>query len=61
MWHVIGMCGWRRICSSKMVSFIGMFCLFNLCMIRKWLWFHVSLSCCIPKKLGMKVRLQFDR
>ena len=32
------------------LSFIGVFCLFALCMIGDLMWSHNFLNCCIPKK-----------
>jgi hypothetical protein len=47
--HVVRIRGWRRICRSKMVTFIGIFCLLDLCMIGRLKWYLDSMSCALKK------------
>jgi predicted P-loop ATPase/GTPase len=39
----------------NVLSFIGVFCLFAMCMIGNLMLSHDFLNCCIPKKLEMEV------
>jgi hypothetical protein len=52
------MCGWQRICSSTMETFIGILYLLDLHTIGRWKWSLGSLSC-ILKESSMAAMIQF--